>query len=110
MLGTRASSQAMVITAYMQEFKPADLTFSSNSLPFYMRLRQITQLSFSLKMRATDFWKALIIIKAASHHYSVDSLTVLTAQKTLRVPMHQTQTTHLRLTAPIRKSYLAKCF
>lgn len=51
-------------------------------------------------MRPTDYWRALIIIKAASRHYSVDSLAVLTAQKTLRVPMQHTQTTHLDLQLP----------
>lgn len=64
MLGTQSSSQATVVTAHMQEFKSGDLTFSSDSLPFYIGLRQIIHLSFSHKMKATDFWGVLIKVAA----------------------------------------------
>lgn len=71
MLGTESSLQATVVTAHMQEFKPGDLTFSCDSLPFYMGLRQITQLSFSRKMKATDFWSVPIKVAAITIQLTV---------------------------------------
>lgn len=106
----RSSSPAAMVTACKQDLKPQDLTFSSNSLPFSLAQRPITQLSFSLNTRATDFWRALSIIKAASQHYSVDSLAIYLSQtlsESLCTKVLDFQTTHLDL-QPITNSYVAK--
>lgn len=115
MQGTQQSSRAAMVSACIQELKPRDFTpllFSSNSLSFYMDLRQITQLSFSLNTRATHFWRALTIIKAASQYYSVDWLAIYLSQKlseSLYTTLLELQATHLDL-EPITNSYFAKHF
>jgi len=61
-------------------------------------------------MSETDFWRALIIIKGASHHYSVDSLAVLTANKKLSECLRTTLRQHASTSGPRQKLQLGKTF